>query len=56
MAALGKDISSLSQPFNLKIDVQVTMSDGVALSTDIYMPKDGGPFPALILRLSLIHI
>lgn len=50
MAALGKDISSLSQPFNLKIDVQVTMSDGVALSTDIYMPKDGGPFPALLLR------
>ena len=41
---------ALSQPFDLKIDVQVPMSDGVSLSTDIYLPKSGGPFPALLVR------
>ena len=42
--------SALSQPFDLKIDAQVPMSDGVNLSTDIYLPKTGGPFPALLVR------
>ena len=44
------DGSDYSQPFDLKIDVQVPMSDGVSLSTDVYLPKTGGPFPALLVR------
>ena len=39
-----------SQPFDIKIDVQVPMSDGVNLSTDVYLPKSDGPFPALLVR------
>ena len=39
-----------SQPFDIKIDVQVPMSDGVNLSTDVYLPKSEGPFPALLVR------
>ncbi len=50
MTVSGKDTFSLSQPFNLKIDVRVSMRDGVALSTDIYRPKSGEPFPTLLLR------
>ena len=42
--------SRLSQPFEMKIDVGVPARDGVLLSTDIYHPKSGGPFPALLLR------
>ena len=34
----------------IRIDVRVAMRDGVELSTDVYMPQDGGPFPALLLR------
>ena len=40
----------LSQPFDLKINVAVPMSDGVALSTDIYLPRSDGPFPTLLVR------
>ena len=29
---------------------RVTMRDGVELAADVYMPVDGGPFPALVLR------
>ncbi len=39
-----------SQPFDIKIDVQVPMSDGVNLSTDVYLPKSDGPFPTLLVR------
>ena len=42
--------SRLSQPFDMKIDVGVPARDGVLLSTDIYLPKSGGPFPVLLLR------
>jgi len=42
--------SDLRQPFDLKIDVQVPMSDGVSLSTDIYLPKSDEPFPVLLVR------
>jgi putative CocE/NonD family hydrolase len=31
-------------------DVMIPMRDGVRLATDVYMPSDGGPFPALITR------
>ena len=31
-------------------DVRCPMRDGVEISSDIYMPIDGGPFPTLITR------
>ena len=34
----------------IQIDVQVPAREGVLLSTDIYMPETGGPFPALLVR------
>ena len=42
--------SELSQPFQIRLDVKVPMRDGVLLSTDIYLPNSGGPFPALLVR------
>ena len=42
--------STLSQPFDIQIDVKVPMSDGVRLSADIYRPTSPGPFPTLLLR------
>ena len=44
------ELSGYSQPFELKLNVQVPMSDGVRLSTDIYLPNSDGPFPALLVR------
>ena len=41
---------ALSQPIDIRIDVRIPMRDGVLLSTDIYRPKSGGPFPALLQR------
>ena len=35
---------------SVNIDVKVPMRDGVGLSTDIYRPSGGGPFPTLLLR------
>ena len=32
------------------IDVKVPMRDSVNLSTDIYMPRGAGPFPAVLMR------
>ena len=46
----NSEVSGLSQPFGLMIDVQVPMSDGVNLSTDVYLPTSDGPFPALLVR------
>ena len=34
----------------IQIDVKVPMRDGVRLSTDIYLPREGDPFPTLLLR------
>ena len=39
-----------SQPVRIQLDVKVPMRDGVNLSTDIYLPPDGGPFPTLLVR------
>ena len=39
-----------SQPLRIQLDVKVPMTDGVNLSTDIYLPPDGGPFPTLLVR------
>lgn len=39
-----------SQPLQVRLDVKVPMRDGTLLSTDIYLPNTGGPFPALLLR------
>ena len=39
-----------SQPLRIQLDVKVPMRDGVNLSTDIYLPPDGGPFPTLLVR------
>lgn len=38
---------------NLQIDKnrQVAMRDGVLLATDVYRPADGGPHPAIVMRL-----
>ena len=40
----------LTQPLQVKLDVKVPMRDGVSLSTDIYIPNGGGPFPTLLDR------
>ena len=42
--------SAVSQPLDIRVDVGVPARDGVLLSTDIYMPSTGGPFPALLVR------
>ena len=39
-----------SQPLRIQLDVKVPMTDGVNLSTDIYLPPEGGPFPTLLVR------
>ena len=39
-----------TQPLHVRLDVKVPMRDGVRLSTDIYTPTSGGPFPTLLLR------
>ena len=43
-------IPKYSQPLDLKLNVQVPMSDGVNLSTDVYLPMSGDPFPTLLVR------
>ena len=37
-------------PLTMQLDVKIPMRDGVLLSADIYLPPDGGPFPALLQR------
>ena len=39
-----------AQPLRIQIDVKVPMRDGVNLSTDVYLPNEGGPFPTLLVR------
>ncbi|MSP12887.1 MAG: CocE/NonD family hydrolase [Chloroflexi bacterium] len=34
----------------MQLDVKVPMRDGVNLSADIYLPKDTGPFPTVLMR------
>ena len=44
---------SLSQPIHkIKVlhDLKCPMRDGTELSTDVYMPAEGGPFPTLLTR------
>lgn len=37
-------------PFNAELDVTIPMRDGTALSANIYRPKEGGPFPVVLMR------
>lgn len=37
-------------PFAILRDVPQIMRDGTVLRADVYLPKDGGPFPALLER------
>ena len=37
------------------LDVKVAMRDCVRLSTDIYLPPEGGPFPTLLLRTIYVN-
>ena len=39
-----------SQPMRIQMDVKVPMRDGVSLASDVYLPPEGGPFPALVIR------
>ena len=41
---------TFSQPYRIMIDVRVKARDGVELSTDVYLPAEGGPFPTLLVR------
>ena len=34
----------------IQMDVKVPMRDGVSLASDVYLPPEGGPFPALVIR------
>ena len=43
-------IMTSRQPMRIQLDVKVPMRDGVRLSTDVYLPPSGGPFPALLSR------
>jgi len=36
--------------FTKQADVKVTMSDGIHLATDVYLPKSGTSFPAILVR------
>jgi putative CocE/NonD family hydrolase len=37
-------------PVDMQFDVRLPMRDGVALSTDLYLPRAAGPFPAVLAR------
>lgn len=40
-----------SAPYEIERDVMVPMRDGVALATDLYLPREGeGPYPTLLNR------
>ena len=39
-----------SYDVEMRLDVKVTMRDGVQLSADIYLPKAEGPFPTVLMR------
>ena len=47
---MNKSRFSSSQPYRIMIDAKVRMRDGVDLSTDVYLPPGGGPFPAMLVR------
>ena len=55
----GVPVQKLSKMKELH-SLKCTVRDGTIISTDAYMPTEGGPFPALLIRtpydLSLIHI
>jgi putative CocE/NonD family hydrolase len=36
--------------FTVEVDVPVPMRDGVALATNVWLPRGPGPFPALLVR------
>jgi predicted acyl esterase len=37
-------------PYSCQKDVWVPMRDGVRLSANVFLPKDGGPFPVILMR------
>src|SRR5580765_3690997 len=37
-------------PYTSKSHVMVRMSDGVQLAANIFLPKEGGPFPVILVR------
>lgn len=39
-----------NHPIHMRLDVRVPMRDGVTLSTDLYLPKEQGPFPTVLMR------
>src|SRR3954454_1410416 len=48
---LGCGLPARTQaPGPTKQTVRVSMGDGVELATDVYLPRDGGPFPVILLR------
>ena len=47
---MSKSRFTSSQPYRIMIDVRVKMRDGVELSTEVYLPAEGGPFPTLFVR------
>ncbi len=45
--------ANASQPthdIRMLYDLKASMRDGVELSTDVYLPREGGPFPAILWR------
>ena len=44
------DISQPTHELRILYDLKCPMRDGVEVSSDVYMPADEGPHPALILR------
>jgi uncharacterized protein len=40
----------MTRRYTILRDVAVSMRDGVALATDVYIPEAGGRFPALLQR------
>jgi uncharacterized protein len=42
--------SFVAEGIRAEIDVRVSMRDGVELSTNVYRPESGGPFPVVLMR------
>ena len=41
---------TVNYPVEMQLDVRIPMTDGVTLSTDLYLPQAPGPFPTLLAR------
>jgi uncharacterized protein len=55
LATLGvAPLAQAQQPFRVQFGVQTPMRDGVSLSADIWLPKEPGRYPSILVRTPYI--